>query len=395
MRGGPEMKRKGVIVSVIAIIALVSGFYYIDSKYKENSVPAVSQVQVLGQVEQGNTITLVAAGDCLMHDSQILSGKQKDGSYSFNTFFADVKDLINEGDYSSTDFEAPMAGPSRGYKGYPVFNSPDAAATTFKDAGFDLVVTANNHIMDQGIRGAMRTMEVLHNAGLDTVGTREKSDENRWIIKDINGVKVGYLAYSYSTNGIEIPKGYEYFYNFLNKARILEDIKAVRPQVDVLILILHWGVEYSPKPTPEQQVMARQFLEAGADAILGSHPHVIQTMEVLKVGGQDKFVIYGMGNFISNQQGQERNSGIVLKLKFHKDASQGKTQLQEVSYTPTYSHHYQVKGETRFRVVPIEETIAKIESGQEKVFSTRDLPLLRAVLADTKSRLGPGFKAAR
>jgi hypothetical protein len=116
-------------------------------------------------------------------------------------------------------------------------------------------------------------------------------------------------------------------------------------------------------------------------------------MEVLKVGEQDKFVIYGLGNFISDQEGRERNSGIVLKLKFHKDVSQGQTLLQEVSYTPTYSHHYKVGGATKFRVVPVEETIAKIKNGQEKVFSTKDLPLLQAVLNDTKSRLGPGFKA--
>lgn len=394
VRGGPKMRRNWFIISIITIITLGGSFYYVDLKHKEASVPVATHTQAAGQPDQGNTITLVAAGDCLMHDSQILSGKQNDGSYSFDTFFTEVKALINEGDYSSTNFEAPMAGPSRGFKGYPVFNSPDAAATAFKEAGFDLVVTANNHIMDQGIQGAMRTMQVLHNAGLDTVGTREKPEESRWLIKDVNGVRVGYLAYSYSTNGIPIPQGYQYFYNFLDKNTILEDIKAVRPQVDVLLLVLHWGVEYTPKPTAEQRAAARQFLEAGADAILGSHPHVIQTMEVLKVRGQDKFVIYGMGNFISNQQGQERNSGIVLKLKFHKDASQGKTLLQEVSYTPTYSHHYQVEGKTKFRVVPIEQTIAKIKNGQEKIFSSRDLPLLQAVLADTKSRLGPEFKAA-
>lgn len=389
------MKRSIIIGSIIAIMALGSGFYYVDSKYKENAaVPVVQQPQVQDQTDQ-NTITLVAAGDCLMHNTQIWSGQQKDGSYSFNSFFTEVQDLINEGDYSSTNFEAPMAGPSRGYTGYPLFNSPDAAATTFKEAGFDMVVTANNHIMDQGIQGALRTMQVLHSAGLDTLGTQEKPEDSRWLIKDIHGVKVGYLAYSYSTNGIAIPQGYQYFYNFLNKDKILEDIKTLRPQVDVLVLVLHWGVEYTPKPTAEQRAMARQFLEAGADAILGSHPHVIQTMEVMQVGGQDKFVIYAMGNFIGHQIGRDRNSGIVLKLKYRKDISQGKTLLQEVSYTPTYSHSYMVQGARKFRVVPVEDTIAKIKNGQEKYLSTTDLPVLQAVLADTRARLGPGFKAGQ
>lgn len=342
------------------------------------------------------TITITAAGDILMHNTQIASGLQPDGSYNFASFFVPVKSLLNEGDYCSTDFEAAMAGPASGYTGYPTFNSPDEFANTLKDAGFDLVVTANNHCMDRGYQGAIRTMEVLHQAGLDTAGTyKSLEDSQTHLIKDIRGVKVGYLAYTYGTNGIPIPAQHSYLVNLLNPKKIINDIKQLRPQVDVLILILHWGTEYSPQASDEQKKLALQFFKAGADAILGSHPHVIEPMEVMKVEGKDKFVIYSMGNFISHQRGIERNSGVVLKLKFTKDFQLNETRLSEVTYTPTFSHPYRENGRLQFRVVPVEATIAKIQQGRERYMDSSYIPVLRQVLSSTRKLLGTSFSASR
>ncbi len=382
----PGIIRTAIILVVIMIVAAV----LYDNKQQQ---PVNLPVNVDGTTEPPEkkvTITLTAAGDCLMHNTQIWSGLQEDGSYSFPTFFADVEDLIRQGDYSSTNFEAPMAGAAAGYSGYPLFNSPDAAAQAFKDAGFDLIITANNHIMDKGYDGAVRTMRVLHEQGLDTAGTYlSAEDREKFLIKDIRGVKVGYLAYSYSTNGIPVPAEHPYFFNYLDKDLILTDIKALRSEADVVVLVLHWGVEYSPKPTEEQKELAREFLAAGADIILGSHPHVIQTMEIIKTDGKEKFVIYSMGNFISHQNGLERNSGIILKVKFTKDLDRGETVLTEVAYTPTFSHHYADGGKTFFRVVPVEKTIKMIEEGREPVFTEQDLPVLKAVLEASASQLGP------
>lgn len=342
------------------------------------------------------TITLTAAGDILMHNTQISSGLQPDGSYSFDSFFAPVKDLLEEGDYCSTNFEAALAGEAAGYSGYPLFNSPDAIADTFKDAGFDLVVTANNHCLDRGYAGALRTIKVLREAGLDTTGTYLTPEEhNNFLVKDIRGVKVGYLAYTYGTNGIPIPEQCPHFVRLLDQRQVMQDIERLRPAVDVLILILHWGTEYSPEATEEQKRLARTFLTAGADVILGSHPHVIEPMEILKIGGKDKFVIYSMGNFIGHQRGWERNSGLILKLKFTKDFRQGETYLQEVSYVPTFSHPFIKNGRQQFRVVPVEKAIDNIEKGQEPYLTASDLPVLKKVLDHTHKQLGePFFKTA-
>lgn len=327
-----------------------------------------------------------------MHNTQIWSGQRSDGSYNFDAFFKQVQPIIAAADYSSTNFEAPMAGAASGYTGYPLFNSPDEMALALKGAGFDLVVTANNHILDRGAQGALRTLQVLEQSGLDTVGAYSSQEASQeYLIKNLKGVRVGYLAYTYSTNGITVPADKPYLVNFLDRDRILNDINALRPRVDVLVLVLHWGVEYSPQPTEEQKTLAREFCAAGADIILGSHPHVIQTMEVIPVEDRNCFVIYSMGNFISHQRGLERNSGVILQMKFSKNLTRNETKLIKVDYIPTYSHSYYDNGRQQFRVVPVEETIRRIEQGEEPYLNRGDIPTLQAVLNHTRSQLGEGY----
>ncbi len=327
-----------------------------------------------------------------MHNTQIASGQQADGTFRFDTFFAPVKSLIQYGDYASTNFEAAMAGRDSGYTGYPKFNSPDEMAATLKEAGYDLVITANNHILDRGYPGAIKTMRVLRNAGLDIVGTYQSQEEkDTYLIKDLGGVRVGYLAYSYGTNGIPVPKEHPYFFNFLNRETILKDVSNLRPKVDVLVLVLHWGVEYSLQPTADQKELARIFLEAGVDVILGSHPHVIQPMEVMRINNKDKFVIYSMGNFIGDQRGVERNSGVILNLSFQKDVNAGETILKNVSYTPTYSHSYRDNGRLRFRVVDVKAAIRQVQEGRDPYLKPSDLTVLKQVLAQTQRQLGTPF----
>lgn len=333
------------------------------------------------------TISLVATGDILMHNTVIAAGKQGD-DYNFDLLFAPVKHLIEEGDYASVNLESALAGPASGYTGYPVFNSPDSIANSLKNAGFDLAVTASNHIMDRGFPGALRTMDVLRQAGLDTTGTFKTPQEKQtFLIKNIRGVKVGYLAYSYGTNGIPVPTDKPYFYNYLDRDKVITDITTLRPNVDLLVLILHWGVEYSPYPTEQQRKLATEFMKKGADVILGSHPHVIQPMEIMKIDGKDKFVIYSMGNSMGNQIGVERNSGVILNLRFTKTLPQGETNLTGVTYTPTYIHPYYINSRQMFRVIPIGETMNAIQTGKDPYLGKDSLPLLQQVLDATNKTL--------
>ena len=183
------------------------------------------------------------------------------------------------------------------------------------------------------------------------------------------------------------PADKPYFYNYLDRDKIITDITTLRPNVDLLVLILHWGVEYSPYPTEQQRKLATEFFQKGADVILGSHPHVIQPMEIMKINGKDKFVIYSMGNSMGNQIGVERNSGVILNLRFTKILPQGETNLTGVTYTPTYIHPYYINGRQMFRVVPIEETMNAIQTGKDPYLGKDSLPLLQQVLDDTTKTL--------
>ncbi|SDI24627.1 CapA family protein [Desulfosporosinus hippei] len=361
-------------------------------KQSADEIPKLSH-SVEPKTSVRKSVTLVATGDILMHNTQIWSGQQANGSYNFDHFFSSVKPLLEYGDYTSANFEAAMAGGESGYTGYPKFNSPDEVAATLKSAGYDLIVTSNNHILDRGYSGAIRTMRVLRNAGLDIVGTYQSQEErDTYFIKDLDGVRVGYLAYSYGTNGIPVPKEQPYFFNFLNKEIILKDIAQLSPKVDVLVLVLHWGIEYSLQPTEEQRELARLFLENGADVILGSHPHVIQPMEIMNINNQDKLVVYSMGNFIGDQHGVERNSGVILNITFQKDQTKGETLLKEVSYTPTYSHSYFENKRRQFRVISVEDAIRKIQEGKDPYLKSSDLAVLKQVLAQTQKQLGMPYK---
>jgi len=364
------------------LLTLSSRMY--SRRYMIISIPTSSYTPT---VPDSATISLVATGDILMHNTVIAAGKQGD-VYNYDQLFAPVKHLIEEGDYASVNLESALAGPSSGYTGYPQFNSPDSIANSLKNTGFDLAVTASNHIMDRGFSGALRTMDVLRQAGLDTTGTfKTPKEKQTFLIKDIRGVKVGYLAYSYSTNGIPVPADKPYFYNFLDRDKIITDITTLRPQVDLLVLVLHWGVEYSPYPTEQQRKLATEFFKKGADVILGSHPHVIQPMEIMKINGKDKFVIYSMGNSMGNQNGVERNSGVILNLRFTKMLPQGETILTGVSYTPTYIHPYYVNSRQMFRVVPIEETMKAIQAEKDPYLGKDSLPLLQQVMDATNKTL--------
>jgi len=392
------MKRKVNYLIIIILWFLLIGCTTIPSMSFSLTPPNSTEAQTKTtpapepQAPHTENITLIAAGDILMHNTQIWGGEQNDGSYNFNSFFTPVELLIKAGDYASTDFEAPMAGPDSGYTGYPLFNSPDAMAEAFKNAGFDLVVTANNHILDRGCKGALRTLEVLRKSSLDTTGCFSSPEaQNSPLIKNIRGVKVGYIAYTYGTNGISLPQDAPYLVNILNPDKVIADIRKLRPQVDVLVLVLHWGEEYRQQPTDQQKELAHKFFKAGADVILGNHPHVIEPMQVMNIAGKNKFVIYSMGNFISAQNGLERNSGIVLNLKFHKDFGSNITTLTEVSYVPTYSHSYRSNGKLQYRVVPVEATIQKIKDGTEAVLTTQDLPILEEVFEQTRKMLGDSF----
>lgn len=337
-----------------------------DDQMKQSFLQKANDSSLM--VHHTSQLTLMAVGDIMMHSPQIKAGQTKDG-YNFSPFFKEVQPILSQGDVVIGNLETTLSGPKLGYAGYPLFNSPDPLADAIKKAGFTFLTTANNHSLDYREYGLVRTIEQLERVGLPSTGTSRTLEERNQIkVIEKNKIKIAVLAYTYGTNGIPRPNGKEYMVNVWNEELAQQDVlKAKQMGVDLIIVALHYGGEYQPLPNNQQRKIADQLFSWGADIILGSHPHVLQPYEwreVLTEDGELKkgFVIYSLGNFISNQRTVPRDIGGILKLKIVKKLEN--TQIEEVSFIPTWVHVYWKNRKLQYRILPME---AVTQTGYEKL----------------------------
>ncbi len=273
-----------------------------------------------------STATLGVTGDILMHGDVIKSGYDSaTKTYNYDNIFPFLTEYLEKCDYAVANMEGTLCGDDNGYKygGYPNFNCPDAIADALVKAGFDMMLTANNHSYDTRNTGFHRTLQVLQNAGLDTLGTRSDAEDANYIIKDLNGIKVGMICYTYNTgvkedgsislNGIPLTVAnsnltnsfsYEDLDGFYEKlSGELEEMEEAGAEATVLFI--HWGDEYRLKPNNTQKNMAQELCDLGIDVIVGGHPHVIEPMALLtstKDENHKTACIYSLGNAVSNQR---------------------------------------------------------------------------------------------
>ncbi len=311
-----------------------------------------------------NEAVWVGVGDVMSHSPQLPGAfNASTKRYDFTPYFQGIKNKLQEGDWIMANLETPVAGADLGYSGYPAFNAPDELAEALKDVGFNILSTANNHSLDRGEQGIIRTNALLKKLKLAFVGTASSDEEAKeQVIIEKNGIRMGFLSYTYGTNGIPIPKGKPYMVNLIDEKKIKEDISSLRQAgADLITVAMHFGIEYQTSPSEEQKSIARSLVAAGADIIAGSHPHVIQPYEVIETtdhSGQAKrsLIIYSMGNFISNQRGETKDYGVVFKVNFRKNMDSLQTELVDVEATPTWVHRYKPDKHYRYRILPVQET---------------------------------------
>ncbi|KAE9636960.1 MAG: hypothetical protein PWP07_1398 [Epulopiscium sp.] len=300
-------------------------------------------------------------GDIMVHKWQLWEAyDSSSNTYNFDRQFELIKSELVAADITIGNLETTFGGKERGYSDYPRFNTPDALATTLKDAGFDLLTTANNHTMDTNAPGAIRTLEVLDQLGLEHAGTyRSQEESEKMQLKVVNGISFVFLSYTYGTNGIPVPKDLPYLVNLIETEKMKADIKkAEELSPDFIVVNLHFGEEYQKYPNETQKELVDELFDAGADIILGGHPHVIQPMEVRKIirsdGTEERgFVIYSLGNFISCQRtplDPPRDAGIILNLDFEKIDDQ-KAMLKGISFMPTWVQFTKRNGKRVIRVI--------------------------------------------
>ena len=303
-------------------------------------------------------ITVAAVGDVLTAMPIINSVRDsKTGSYNFGPIFSPVAPYLRAADYTVANLETRLAGPAAGYSGYPRFNSPGELAFALKDIGVDLAATANNHSLDMGWDGIVKTLDKLDSASLAHVGTyRTSAERTKPFIADIRGIKVAFLNYTASLNGLAVPKDHPYAVNVLDVDQVASDAGMARLYgADVVIAILHYGNEYEREPSEDQIQISRELLSRGVDVILGSHPHVVQP--IWHIGGytgwkvSDKYIVYSLGNFVSNQSWQYSDSGIVAYVHIEKKGLS--VSVTGISYLPVYVQQRALSGKTTFRVLPV------------------------------------------
>lgn len=340
-------------------------------------------------------VSLMAIGDIMFHDEQLESGLEDNDTFNFNPMFADVKPLLSEPDVTLANFETTLGGPSIGFTGYPQFNSPDEVADTIKDAGVDILTTANNHSLDTQADGLKRTVKVLQEKGFKTVGTYKEEPDSRILIHEENDITFAILSYTESTNGL----GDQYpadelnsMINLMTKENIERDVnEAQQLDVDFIITFMHWGEEYMLEPNDTQIDYANFMAELGVDLILGSHPHVIQRTDTIKTEDKETFVVYSMGNFVSNQRvetlGEEfarTEDGIIINFNIEKDYDSDETTITDVEFIPTWVHKIIDPNTNKpaYRILPIDEFLTSDEISDS--FKTRMEQSYEATMSQIK-----------
>ncbi|BBI33277.1 hypothetical protein KCTCHS21_26760 [Cohnella abietis] len=317
--------------------------------------------------------TLLAVGDIMVHMPQLPAYyNSSTKSYNFSPWFAQVKPILKQGDWVIGNLEAPIAGKDLKYSGFPRFNAPNELAAAVADAGIQLVSTANNHSMDRAFPGVERTLSNVRKAGLIPIGTSSSlKDHDRTVIEERNGIRMGFLAYTYGTNGIPVPQDKAFAVNLIDLNTIKSDIERLRyDDVDVVTVSLHFGVEYQRLPNETQTKLAEELVKSGADIILGSHPHVVQPYDEINISASESYdgtprrgiVIYSLGNFISNQTENWKDVGLIFGVHLvktvHADGT-SETTWDKVTTKPTWVHIFKKNNLRYYTIVPLEAALAK------------------------------------
>ena len=396
------MKKPFIIFISIAILTFV--FLFVIEHFFTEDLPAENTVNsgnteteppVIVTPIEDKHFTMSVIGDIMCHDTQYKDAYNSEGTYDFSYVFEDVKSYINEADIAVGNLETTFAGKDRGYSNYPRFNTPEQLAYNLKDFGIDVVSTANNHSMDTNFSGLVSTLNYLDDAGISHTGTSAtQEDQNKILIKEVNSVKIAFLAFTYGTNGIPVPSDKSFAVNLIDDAFIIEQVSLAKEQEpDLICVSMHWGTEYQTKQNSEQERLANLLFENGVDVIFGSHPHVLQPMEkktiTLEDGStKDCFVIYSLGNFMSGQVRANTRNSVILNMSFTKSGETGKTTINSVSYIPIYMYRSASGSVQRYKVIDIEKTLQNYDNGIDTSISKSTYSTLQTELAKIRATMG-------
>lgn len=354
-----KKKSKFIILIILIVVAVGVGAiykisYFSNVKKREVKLPAEKEVKKKEKKEPKEyTANLLMVGDALIHYGVYHDAKQADGSYDFKPMFEYIKPISSKYDLVYYNQETILGGASLGYSSYPRFNSPQEVGDAFIDAGFNMVSLATNHTMDKGEQGVINSVNYWKSKKENVVYSgqwisNEEREQETGEVYEKNGIKYAFLSYTTWTNGLETPVGKEYLNNVYSPEKAAADVAKVKDKADVIIVAMHWGTEYSLGVDVHQDEIANYLSSLGVQIIIGAHPHVVEPVEYLNNG--KTFVIYSLGNFISDQGVTERLIGLMMELTIRKKVDVDDTVTVTIE-SPKAQLIY-TKDRKDFRVIP-------------------------------------------
>ena len=305
--------------------------------YQEENVPTTT------------SLSLVMVGDALIHEA-VYGDANKNGIYDFKPMLEEMKPIISSFDLAYYNQETILGGKELGLSTYPRFNSPYEVGDAFLDAGFNLVSLANNHTLDRGEEAINNSCNYWKDKDAYVAGSYcSQEDRDKVVIKEMNGIKYALLSYTTEDNGLRRPSGKEYYLNLYDPEIVKNDIEKYRDKVDLLMVAMHWGQEYTHTPINSQREIANYLADLGVDIIIGAHPHVVEPVEKIN----NTLVIYSLGNFISAQRGIEKLTGLMVSLNVTKDLVNNIISLDDIEAELLYTYSDYSRGYRKdFKVYP-------------------------------------------
>jgi poly-gamma-glutamate capsule biosynthesis protein CapA/YwtB (metallophosphatase superfamily) len=316
-----KLKKRFKIILILVLLVLIVGCVFKFTNFsflKKTTKTTKSVTKVKKDEPKEYSLKMLMVGDALIHSAIYTDAKQSDGSYDFKPMLQYIKPISSTYDIAYYNQETILGGASLGYSNYPLFNSPTEVGDAMLDAGFNMVSLATNHTLDKGEQGVLNSVSYWSTKTNVVWDGQRASQEERDKVRTYkkNGISYAFFSYTTVTNGLNPPTGKDYLTNIYSPEKAAADIAKVTGKVDVIIVAMHWGTEYSNGVSDEQTTIANYLASLGVNIIIGAHPHVIEPVEYINNG--KTFVIYSLGNFISDQEGIERLSGLMMELTIKK-----------------------------------------------------------------------------
>lgn len=425
-----EKRSKELVFAAVILFLTVNLTSFLLITQSKEAVNVTTKISEAAVEKNTSKISVSFVGDLLMHTAERKSGYNEAlNTYNFDYFFKDVKKYFVGKDYVIGSLETPIGKETsdKAYSGYPTFYNPPEFIEAAKKAGINVFVTSNNHVLDRGEKGAIKTMEWIEKYGVlytGTFKTKQDRQQKPVLFLNKNGIKLALVNYTEFFNA-GAPKG-SYVANIIDPDQIKKDIQfAKASKADAVIVWLHFGTEYQRYPSDKQKQIVKEVADVGADIIIGSHPHVIEPMEVMNVNGRKVFVAYAIGNFISNQYWRYSTDGMILNVDLEK--KDGKISFENINYIPTevvreywgpktanepavresdkakdfitsaVSRGILKGNEVKFRVVPVGDAIFDYENKLDNKLTDKDYIRLKTTWNDTTRLIGENqyFKVYR